>query len=250
MIPLAAPTPCMSTVSEHYASLLAPVYTWMAGGPEAAFALGASDLGQAVHGTGFAVDLGAGFGMHTLPLARAGWRVLAVDTSSLLLDELAAAATGLSVRTHHGDLLGFAASLAPGERADLVLCMGDTLTHLEQPQQVGELARTVAQRLAPEGRFVATFRDYSRLPSGTARFIPVRADDGRILTCFLEEFDDHVQVHDLLHERTGTTWTTKVSSYRKLRLPPETAREAFEAAGLQAAIAPGPRGMVELVAHA
>jgi len=240
----------MSSVTEHYENLLAPVYTWMLGGPEAAFTQGQADLAS-VHRSGkFAIDLGAGFGMHTVPLARAGWRVLAIDSSATLLSQLSAFAQGLSVDAQCGDLLRFTEYLSADERADLILCMGDTLTHLETPDAIPALSRTVAARLAPGGRFVATFRDYTRLPSGEARFIPVRADEHRILTCFLEEFDSFVQVHDLLHERAGNTWGTRVSTYRKLRLAPEEVRQTFQAAGLQATVELAPRGMVRLVADA
>jgi SAM-dependent methyltransferase len=240
----------MSSVPEHYANLLAPVYSWMLGGAEAAFALGESDLASLLPVPGLAVDLGAGIGMHAIPLARAGWRVLAIDASSHLLSELESAATGLPVSVHCDDIRNVTAQLAPGERVDLVICMGDTLTHLDSLESVAALGRSVAGCLAPRGRFIATFRDYTHLPSGTARFIPVRSDDRRILTCFLEESGDHVQVHDMLHERTNESWTTKVSSYRKLRLKPETAAEIFAATGLRSRLEPGPRGMVRLVADA
>ena len=240
----------MSTVAEHYANLLAPVYIWMAGGAEEAFALGQSDLAPVLPRGSFAIDLGAGFGMHAIGLARAGWRVLAVDSSPLLLEQLSAFAGRLPVDARCGDLLAFAEHLHAGETADLILCMGDTLTHLETPGSIAALGRSVAARLSTGGRFVATFRDYTRPPSGEARFIPVRADAQRILTCFLEAFDDHVQVHDLLHERTGDAWSTRVSSYRKLRVAPEAVREMFAAAGLRATLEPGPRGMARLVADA
>ena len=240
----------MSSVVDHYETLLAPVYTWMLGGPEAAFALGQADLAPALPGGRFAIDLGAGFGMHTVPLARAGWRVLAIDSSPTLLSQLSEFATGLPVTARCGDLLRFAEHLATGERPDLILCMGDTLTHLETPDAIPALSRTVAAYLAPGGRFVATFRDYSRLPTGEGRFIPVRSDEHRILTCFLEQVGDYVQVHDLLHERVRDTWVTRVSSYRKLRLDPEWIRHAFLAAGLRASVEPGPRGMVRIVADA
>lgn len=240
----------MSSVSKHYEGLLAPIYSWMVGGTDAAFATGASDLASIVADSGFAIDLGAGFGMHTIPLARAGWRVLSIDSSSTLLAELAKAAAGLPVTTHCGDLLHFSELSSPDEIANLILCMGDTLTHLETTDQVAQLARSVAGRLAPNGRFVATFRNYSRLPTGTARFIPVRADDQRILTCFLEEFDSYVEVHDIVHERAGSMWKTSVSSYRKLRLLPEWVRHAFQSAGLRATLDQGPRGMVRLLADA
>jgi SAM-dependent methyltransferase len=241
----------MSSVAEHYENLLAPVYTWMTGGAEAAFAMGQTDLAPVLPSEGgLAIDLGAGFGMHSIPLARAGWRVLAIDSSPALLAELTTHAKGLQITAHQGDLLHFAEHLAPNARPNLILCMGDTLTHLETPAAVAALSRAVAARLAPGGRFVATFRDYSHLPTGEARFIPVRADEQRILTCFLEHDGDYVQVHDLLHERTNDTWAFKASRYRKLRLSPEAVCQTFLAAGLRTSLELGPRGLIRLVADA
>lgn len=240
----------MSSVETHYASLLAPVYTWMAGGKEVAFEFGRADL-EGVLPTGtLAVDLGAGFGMHTVPLARLGWRVVAIDSSPLLLSELAESAERLPIAIHCADLLGFADHLPGGEHPDLILSMGDTLTHLPTMDTVAELVRRVAQQLPPSGRFVATFRDYTNLPSGDKRFIPVRADDQRILTCFLEDGGDHVVVHDLMHERTDGHWKTKVSSYRKLKLSQDALTTAFESVGMRAFVERGPRGMLQLVADA
>lgn len=97
----------MSSVVEHYENLLAPVYTWMVGGADAAFGLGQSDLAPILRPGQFAVDLGAGFGMHTVPLARAGWRVLAIDSSPVLLHQLSTFAEGLAVNAHCSDLLRF-----------------------------------------------------------------------------------------------------------------------------------------------
>ncbi|MEP7297536.1 MAG: hypothetical protein ABI702_15225 [Burkholderiales bacterium] len=110
------------------------------------------------------------------------------------------------------DLLDFAAHLSGP--AELVLCMGDTLTHLHSPAQVAQLLHAVAGALAPGGRFVATFCDYRQLPEGDARFIAVRSDALRLHTCFLEEQGDRVRVHDLLHERASqdAPWQMRVSS--------------------------------------
>ena len=63
----------MSTVAEHYAQHLGAIYLWMAGGSEAALQAGGAEIdalnlplaqGAAI------IDLGAGFGMHAIPLAR------------------------------------------------------------------------------------------------------------------------------------------------------------------------------------
>lgn len=238
----------MTPVAEHYEKLLAPIYVWMVGGSAEAFTLGERDLVAELPTKGRAIDLGSGFGMHTIPLARAGWHVLAVDSSPLLLDLLTHFSKDLHVNTYCEDMLGFARHSTNTEPVELVLCMGDTLTHLSSCEEVDELSKLVFRCLVKGGRFIATFRDYTQLPNGNARFIPVRADSHRILTCFLEEQDGHVQVHDILYEHSHGIWKTNISSYRKLRLMPEWVRQVFQNAGFRATIENGPRGMLRLIA--
>jgi hypothetical protein len=50
------------------------------------------------------------------------------------------------------------------------------------------------------------------------RFISIKSNDSRILTCFLEYFPDHVMVHDILYEKQNGKWIKKISTYPKLRL--------------------------------
>jgi SAM-dependent methyltransferase len=194
------------------------------------------------------VDLGAGFGMHSIPLSRAGFQVLAIDTSAYLLDELRRNAAGLPVTTIQADLKDFARHVS--SPADLILCMGDTLTHLQSLEEIVRLFRDVAASLRPGGRFVATFRDYRTLPQGDRRFIQVRSDARRIHTCFLEQMPERVTVHDIIHELGTDGWSMKVSSYEKLRLAPELVNHAAEAAGLHCRSLTGPRGMLMMEAHA
>jgi hypothetical protein len=146
------------------------------------------------------------------------------------------------------DLMHFPQHLSGPACADLIVCMGDTLTHLPEAACVERLAQAVAPALKPQGRFVATFRNYTKLPSGTGRFIPVRSDPDQILTCFLEDLGATVQVHDVLHRRQGEGWSLQVSSYAKLKLDPAEVCTAFTRAGLGAHTVPGARGMVKLVA--
>ncbi len=240
----------MTTSEEHYANLLAPIYSWMVGGPSQAFTLGAADLEGYLPTGQLAVDLGCGFGMHTVPLAKAGWTVIGIDASPVLIEELRRYADGLSVTSTVDDLMRFANHLQPEQKPDLILCMGDTLTHLPDSQSISTLAKEIASALSRNGRFIATFRDYTLLPKGPGRFIPVKSDDDRILTCFLEEHPDHVEVNDLLYTRSEEKWAMSVSSYRKLRLRPSDVQQAFQDAGLKTEISQGPRGMLRLVADA
>ena len=239
----------MSSVTEHYAAHLGPVYAWMAGGVEAAIARGAQEieaLGLAPRLTGQAVDLGAGFGMHAIPLARRGFTVLAIDTCGELLQTLRQTAGELPIRAVEGDLLTFARHV--DSLSELILCMGDTLTHLPDVASVGALFDSAAKQLCAGGKFVLTFRDYSKPLRGEQRFIPVRSDASRILTCVLDYEDEHVVVQDLLHEFDGTAWRQRVSSYRKLRIDPGAAVAALESRGFTVQRSSGSAGMVCLVA--
>jgi SAM-dependent methyltransferase len=240
----------MSTVRDHYASHLAPIYLWMAGGFESAVALGKSDLdalGIKARTNMIALDLGAGFGMHAIPLARAGCAVTAIDDSCILLDELRARSAGLPIRVIEGDLLSVAdyVSTAP----DIVLCMGDTLTHIQTKEQIEGLFSDVSRVLAPGGLFAMTFRDYTAPASADTRFISVRSDENRIHTCFLEEGPTHMVVHDIVHERVGDSWRMKVSSYKKLRLSAQWVLDALRSVGLRPTAGAGPRGLVQITAR-
>jgi SAM-dependent methyltransferase len=205
-------------------------------------------IGIPANGTGIAVDLGAGFGMHSVPLARRGYQVTAVDTYEPLLSELETRAGSLPIRTVNANLLEFKSHVP--QPAAVIVCMGDTLTHLPDTASVEALFKAISATLVPGGLFAVTFRDYaSAALKGDGRFILVRSDENRILTCFLEYGETRVQVHDVLHERDGGQWRLRLSSYPKLRLSPEWVVTALASLGFNVRREPGLGGMVRVIAQ-
>jgi len=240
----------MTSVAEHYAHHLGPIYVWMAGGPEAALKAGTAEieaLNLPLTARAVVLDLGAGFGMHSIPLARRGARVTAIDTSAELLRALAQLAGSLSIQVVNDDLLAFQSHIT--EKPSAMLCMGDTITHLPDRGAVESLIEKASAELPSGGMFAVSFRDYSVPLLGDERFIPVRSDDTRILTCFLEYEPEAVVVHDILHQRTLEGWQTRVSHYRKLRLSPEHLIASLQSSGFNVRREAGTRGMVRLVAQ-
>jgi len=214
------------SVEEHYSRLLAKHYTWMFGSSfEAKVAEQRAILEDALTEAppGLAVDLGSGPGFQTIALAEMGYSpVVAMDTSVELLEELQTHTKGLDVRVVHGDMLrigDFVGAETDLGLADVIVCMGDTITHLESKEDVGRLLGVVIDALAVGGRFVVSYRDLSVEATGVDRFIPVHGDEERVMTCFLE-FDrpESVMVHDLVYRRDGARWALEKSCYRKLRL--------------------------------
>ena len=234
---------------DHYERLLAQHYTWMFG---ASFAekVGCEKLLLREAGVlepGVAMDLGCGSGFQSVALAELGAsHVHAVDSSAALLHELKLHAGELPVTAHHGDLMAFD-SLAV-EPVDTVVCMGDTLTHLGARDDVRALLARISVALSPGGRVVLSWRDLSAPPEGLDRFIPVRGDDERIMTCFLEDWGDTVLVHDLVHQRKGGVWQLRKSAYAKLKLSEDFVISTVEAAGLRVVHRRTSRGMAVVAA--
>jgi hypothetical protein len=226
----------MATAQNHYGTHLGPVYSWMLGDLDAAFAQAAAELDDLPlpAARGVAVDLGAGLGLHSLALAKRGFEVQAIDNCRLLLDELRSRAGTLPIAIHYADLQEFRGVVSG--QARLIVCMGDTLTHLPELSSVDSLLAT-------------TFRDYAtRRLQGEQRFILVRADADRIMTCFLEYQEHQVMVHDLLQEKVNGRWRQAVSSYPKLRLAPAWVMLKLSALGFSVKRDTTPSGMVRIVA--
>ena len=240
----------MKTSAAHYATHLGPIYSWMLGDIDAAFARSTAEiedleLPEANHGA--AVDLGAGLGLHALPLARRGFHVTAIDSCQVLLDELRSRSGTLAVTAVNADLVDFRAVVKGQPR--VIVCMGDTLTHLPTLGSVESLLKNAAACLPRGGVFAATFRDYAtRTLEGDKRFILVRADADRILTCFLEYAEHEVMVHDVLNEREQDQWRQRISSYPKLRLAPEWVESTLIELGLEVRRDTSPSGMARIVA--
>jgi SAM-dependent methyltransferase len=239
----------MANAEQHYADLLAEQYTWMLGGDMNPVADGQAELlrNLGLRPGPLAVDLGAGSGAQSLALQRLGFgSVLAVDTSKALLDELLAyAGPGSPIRTVHADIRTALPEVTEPGTVNTIVCMGDTLPHLPQLSDVVALLENIADALVDGGELVITYRDLTVELEGTARFLPVRTTEDRILTCFLEYVSEEtVMVHDLLHVREDGEWSLRTGSYPKLRIGGGWLADQCRTAGLTVRHdAVGPRGM-------
>ncbi len=237
----------MST-KEHYENHLARYYSWMLGDFDSR--MNETKAFFQTHNitptsTKVALDLGAGSGLQSLPLAQLGFEVTAIDFSATLLKELRQRANGLAIETIESDLLHFEnyAHFAP----ELIVCMGDTLTHLDSIEVVRQLLQQSAKQLVKNGKLILTFRDLSNELQNELRFIPVKSDENKIFTCFLEYHTDFVKVFDIVHEKENGMWKQNISFYNKLKLSRALIEDLLQSIGLQIAFSDTTRGLVTII---
>lgn len=221
------------TVKEHYDNHLGHFYSWMMGD----FQTKSNEFRNFLNenqikpsSNKIAIDLGAGHGLQSIPLAETGFQVLAVDFNQQLLDELKENAKGLKIDVINNDIKKvehFA------NNPELIVCCGDTLSHLNNKTEIKTFIADIAKALDLNGKLILSFRDYSNKLTETERFIPVKSDSNKILTCILDYEDEFVNVTDLLHEKTNGVWKQKVSTYKKVRLLTNEIVDDIEATGIK-----------------
>jgi 2-polyprenyl-3-methyl-5-hydroxy-6-metoxy-1,4-benzoquinol methylase len=240
----------MASVKEHYDNLLAPYYSWICGGAELKFEenykfFQSHAIRPAL--SGVALDLGAGSGFQSIPLSQSGFKVISIDLSHDLLMELNAHAEGLSIVTIEDNLLKFTDHIH--RNIELIVCMGDTLTHLQTLKEIQNLIEDACQALEDNGHLILGFRDLTAELKNLDRFILVRGGSERIFTCFLEYEKDHVKVHDIIHERNGNRWGMKKSYFRKLRISPQWVNECLLKSCFAIEDFSNDKGMITIVAR-
>lgn len=221
-----------SSTRAHYDRFLAGKYSWISGGADeqirkntAFFQMRGIDRGSGRT----AIDLGAGCGFQAIPLARAGFSVLAVDFCGSLLDELKVRAGTLPISTILGEIRN--PRHWNGHYPSIIVCMGDTLTHLSSIEEVRQLIMQSADELEPGGKLVLSFRDYSHGSTGDVVVIPVRRDEDAIFLCRLEFQSATITVKDIEYSRRRGQWCRECGEYTKIRIPPRVLKAILVDAG-------------------
>ncbi len=194
-----------------------------------------------------AIDLGAGHGLQSVSLAHLGFSVKAVDFNKQLLGELRNNSRDLPVEIIEDDIRSVTkyARFKP----EIILCCGDTLTHLDDRSDILKFIRNCCGILSEGGKLILSFRDYSKELLGNDRFIPVKSDDNRILTCFIEYEPAFVNVTDLLYEKAKGGWQLKSSSYHKVRIFPAEILHGLEQSGMAVIFNETINGLITVIAE-
>ncbi len=206
------------SVKKHYDEHLGDFYAWMAGDFATQQQIQQKFFEEnkvTPFNSKLAVDLGAGHGLQAVSLANLGFHVKAIDFNPQLLVELKRNSNELPIDIIEDDITNFQKYI---QTAGVIVCMGDTITHLQSFEAVEQLFSQVYETLNAKGKLIISYRDYGVELQDTQRIIPVKADESRIHTCFLEYFEDKVRVTDVLHQKQNTKWQQTASSYFKLRL--------------------------------
>jgi len=152
------------TFYDHLASRYDKLFRdWQAATAEQAAILQALFRGCGFDTSARVLDCACGIGTQSIGLAALGYCVTASDLSAGALTEarVRAAQNGVDIRFEQADFCALEDTFA--ERFDIVLAMDNALPHMLTADALRAAVRSITDRLAPGGAFVASIRDYDAL---------------------------------------------------------------------------------------
>ena len=236
----------MSTL-EHYNNHLSYFYEWISGDFEKkseSFRNLLKANGIQTNKSLTAIDLGAGHGIQSIAMEKLGFQVLAVDFSQRLLDRLRERST--TVKTLNADIRKIESWNKSNHT--LIVCAGDTLTHLGSLEEVKDLTSQCIHYLSYNGWLVFSFRDYTTTPVDSLKVIPVKSNDQQIFTCVLSYLKDKVLVTDIVHEKNQGQWVQRVSSYHKVKISEEFVLQLLDRTNLQIILQENVNNVITIIA--
>ena len=123
------------------------------------------------------LDLGCGTGEHAIHFARAGIEVVGVDRSKAQLEQARQKAADLPVRFVEADISHLENAL--DRRFGSSFCLGNTLVHVLEAQDLERTCRGVHAALYADGSWTTQILNYERIVSRKDRHLPLqfRADE-------------------------------------------------------------------------
>jgi glycine/sarcosine N-methyltransferase len=109
------------------------------------------------------LDCACGIGTQALGLARLGFRVHGCDFSSKAVERARLEASRRRLDIHFSVANMLDLSSLGDSHFEAVICMDNSLPHLESIEQLIQAAEQIRARLRPGGSFMASIRDYDRL---------------------------------------------------------------------------------------
>jgi len=147
-------------LASHYDTLF---FDWQATTREQAGILNKLFLNNGFNDTAHILDCACGIGTQAIGLAQLGYSVTASDISDGELEQAKkrAAKNEVAIRFVHADFRGLAETFS--ERFDIVICMDNALPHMLTESDLEAAVKSITDRIAPGGMFVASIRDYDAL---------------------------------------------------------------------------------------
>ena len=128
------------------------------------------------------LDIACGTGSHALGLTRLGHRVTGIDLNRAMIARAGEKCDNPDAEFLVGDMLRLKELFSDPECFDLVYCIGNSLVHLDNEEQIGRVLKDSFDLLAPMGQMVVQIINFDRiLHDRVVELPPIRSEGKNLL---------------------------------------------------------------------
>lgn len=175
-------------------------------------------------------DIGCGTGLHSRALADLGFTVVGVDPSEAMLARARAlCADQPRVQFEEGGFL--AEALTHRGPFEVLICVGNTLPHLEGLEDLEPVFRYWHSLLRPGGRLIVQLLNYNRILAKTERIVAVKRTEHILTVRFYDFLDTHLRFNILTIDETVSPPSHSLISTMLTPIDSESLFRALEGTG-------------------
>ena len=173
--------------------------------------------------------MGCGTGVHAVALALLGLEVTGLDVSEGMLDRarVNAAAAGATLDLRQGDFL----AEIPRRPVDLLLCLGNSLPHLDGTGSLTSVLRHWRALLKDDGHAIIQLLNYRRVLDSAERIVNVRRDGDVTIVRFYDFLESRLRFNILSIAETPDGMQHALQSTLLTPFTPEEIEAAAREAG-------------------
>ncbi|MCJ7735909.1 MAG: class I SAM-dependent methyltransferase [Anaerolineae bacterium] len=164
------------------------------------------------------LDAACGTGMHAIALAEQGYETVGVDASGGMIEKARSNARSAGVAVDFVQASFGNISLVCGTGFDAILCLGNSIPHVEDMKALADASLDFAEVLRPEGLLLIQNRNFDAVLASGERWMEpqsyVDGDDEWVFLRFYDfESEDVLRFNFLtLHRAAGKVWQQTVAS--------------------------------------
>jgi len=162
------------------------------------------------YGIKSAIDAGAGSGFHSLLLAQIGVAVTAVDVSAEMLSVLKKHAVEMKLEIETAQSSFQRMSRLVSRKVDAVFCLGNTLPHLQDQNELEESLLSFRVLLRPGGLLFMQILNYKKILAQRERVLNVKEEGDAIYVRFYDYDDPLIHFNILKLTRISSGWESGI----------------------------------------
>jgi glycine/sarcosine N-methyltransferase len=164
------------------------------------------------YGISRCLDIGCGTGFHSFLLTKLGMEVTGIDPSKGMIEKANKRLEKSNLNIEFVDVNINDYIKKRNNKSDAVLCLGNTLPHIMDKNELEKFFKQVKMALNEKGVFILQMVNYNQVLKNKERILNIKEENGKIFIRFYDFLSPNIIFNILTITRNGAAFENKLIS--------------------------------------